>query len=304
MALGIAKCKDMRSRFYVIIIFLLVCRMLMCVQLTVLSVYRVLRVIDVVAFQSRLTCSFMVLFLYPGTLELLLLLMLALDRGVALFAVSYYRNLDWKHAAKMCFAISSVALLVKIGLLFGDPPFSATVTCFVVFDAIPVKLVEFSQNFDLALLLLLLVVYIAILVALRIRLHKLRSKSENDAAVIAINRHMMVMPTVRNIIVVHVAWTLSAKILLSLGIMPFATAYSARFLLFGGFFVASELFVNVVVLLCTNAEIRKATLPCLGGQKIDPLASGSGSGLATKPSPMLSQRSTLVQVSSHPRSDV
>lgn len=100
MAAGIAWCREMRSRFYVIIIFLLTCRILMCLQLIFLATYRFLRVVNVVDFPPRIACSLMAILVYPGTLELLLLLVLAIDRTVGLFAMSYYRALNWQQAAK------------------------------------------------------------------------------------------------------------------------------------------------------------------------------------------------------------
>lgn len=295
MAIGIAKCKEMRSRFYVIIIFLLMARMLMCMQLLQLAIYRFLRVLDKVAFPSRLVCGFLTVFVYPGTLELLVLLVLAIDRAIALFAVAYYRHLKWQQAAKMCAVVSLIPLAVKIGLLVGDPPIMSTVSCFNVFDSVATANATLSQNLDLALLIVLIAVYVLILVVLRFRLHKLRNSPENDAGLVAIRRHLTLMPTVRNIIVVHCVWTLSAKVLITLALEPFAESLSAKFLLYAGYFVASELLVNVIILLWTNLDVRRATFSLYSAQKVGakaPSSTGQGVSASVGRSPDVPIRAT------------
>lgn len=272
MACGIARCKETRSRFYYILIFLLLSRAGICVQLFNLIVYRLLRLLNLVSNPPRYVCSLLAILIYPGFVETVLLIGLAIDRAVALFAISYYRKLSRKQVVKACLLASGVALIFKVGMLFGTPAFSEPVGCLSVFDAMGKEGATFAQHFEFSLIVVLLVVYMSMLAAIHARVKRLKMQANSDALLATINRQMALMPTLRNIVVIHCFWTFTSKLLLTISVLPSAASFGARCVLYAGCFICSELFVNIVTLLKTNEEVRRATINCFRANKVQSIS--------------------------------
>lgn len=272
MAYGMAKCKETRSRFYYILIFLLLCRAMICVQIFNLILYRLLKLLDVVPNPPRYVCAIVAVMAYPNLLEAVLLFVLAADRAVALFAVAYYRKLTRTQVVKVCLLASGATLMLKFGLLFGTPSFFEPVACQSLYDAMAKEAILFAQYFEFALIVALVIAYISMLAAVHVRVKKLRAQPDNEALLIAINRQIALMPTLRNIVIVHCFWTFTWKLVLTISVLPFAATIAARCVLYGGCFAVSELFVNVVILLKTNDEVRRATINVFRPNKVHSVA--------------------------------
>lgn len=266
VAIGIVRSKNLRSRFFVILWFLVVTRALFSFQLGVMAVYRSLRTLNIVDTNiKRASCYLIHLNAYYAlTLEMVLLLGLVIDRTLAIAMYNYYRTLTIRHAIIACLAASAMTTILKMVPSFFDINFNTVIPCLNAYSVPTKTYVIYHQNIDLAISVLILILYICLLSFVHIRLmpkvRSMRRESDDQSWLIAFQRQMKLLPLLRRLILIHCGFALASKIVLSMtGFVP--EEVGLRFTAYGGMMVTVDLFVNVVMILMSDKEVREASLP-------------------------------------------
>lgn len=215
---------------------------------------------------------------FTETLEVTLLSVLAIDRAVAILAPERYRTSTARGALKACALAYLVVLPVKglpLLLLSGDP--KKMISCLYINSAPGSAYNIYSQTLDLALCCLILLLYSVLATRLRLRMRQLRlpasdqalasetisldQQSRSGVVEADLRRISKLMPTFRNLVLVHSFFTFMGKFLLFLSGQVQGEAQ--RFALYSGVFIMFDQFVNVIVLIATNRDIRHSCVSCL-----------------------------------------
>lgn len=266
IAVGIVKCSNLRSRFFVILWYLVVARALVSSQLLVMFVYRLLRTLHLVDItMTRLGCYFIHLNTYYAlTVEMILLLGLVLDRTLAVVAYNYYRYLTIRHAIVGCSVASIMAIIMKMAPSFYGIDALQSISCVNGYSATAAMYNAYHQHVDLAIALLILVLYVALLLYLHFRLMprmKLANQTGDRSGLIAFKRQIKLLPVLRMLVLLHCGFALVSKTLLSVSsLVPEVVAL--RLVAYGGMINTVDLSSNVLVLLVYNKDLRKAVIPC------------------------------------------
>lgn len=265
IAIGIMRHKEMRTRFFVIVASLTLCRTGLCCQYLVTAVYRLLRTLGLVsAAQRRLTCHFIHFWLINGyTLELTLLGTLLVERTIAIMFPKYYYRIGRKSVYQICVGQYVLVSFMKLIPSYAGEDAFELVACVNLYSFLSPAFNSFMQTTDFCLTALILVLYCLLILYVRWKSKRIRSKiTGNEAAKLLLERHLSLMPVLRTLVLYHCGLTLVAKLLSFLsGIVQ--EHHSQRLVAAGGIFVCLDLFVNAVTLLATNKEIRDAAMPWL-----------------------------------------
>lgn len=262
MTIGIIKSKDLRTRFFIIVGSLLITRSLISLEMGIAGVHRILRSLGVVEVNlKRYIChSIHFQFFYATTLEMILILVLVIDRVLAIAFCNYYRSLTRKQALVTCIIISVFIVISKIILSYLGVNMNDTIPCLNVYSA-PHELFNLTfQNIDFAVTILILVLYVGLIMYVRFYLLK-SMKSEHDGSKkIFLERQMKLLPMLRRLVLIHCGLAMFTKLLsLLAGVV---TSQAARLTAYGGIMTTVDLFANVIMLLATNKELREASFPC------------------------------------------
>lgn len=270
MAVATLRTKELRSRFFVLVGCLLYCRNLLSIQLIVIGFYRVFRTVNLASgSMTRLQCHSVHVCLYFATyFELILLLLLVIDRIMAIIAFNYYRQLTIRQALLTCTAAAVLSLLAKLAPSYATmSDFAEVIPCISYNSPTNPDYNAYSQHLDLATTLLVVALYLGLAVYLRLylipKLTKAAQDSAGQSAMIAMRRQMKLLPLLRKLVLVHCGLTLTSRILLLVGtIVP--PAYSQRATAYGGMVVTVDLLANAIILLKTNKDLRHASMALFG----------------------------------------
>lgn len=234
-----------------------------------MGIYRTLRTLNLApTSMTRFACHWVHFHLYYAPfLEMLLLLVLVIDRTIAIVAGTFYRLLTVRQVLVSCMIALVLSLLIKLLPSYLGVRLDEVVTCLNINSPTDPVFSSYGQNLDLALALLVLVMYLAMMGYIRCRmLPKLRKAAQDTAgraAMITVKRQMKLLPLLRRLVLIHCSLTLVAKLLLA--IAPLTPAeYGLRLTAYGGMVITADLLVNAAVLITTNKEVRTATLAVLG----------------------------------------
>lgn len=274
LLIGIYRDKMLRTRFFIIVSATIFCRCLICYQFMIVGIYRILRTLEQVsAFQPKIICILSSTLMYvTETLELALLTVLAIDRALAILAPGYYRISTSKGAFRICLTVYIGVLPIKIiplTLLSGD--LSEMVACININSAPGFAYSVYSQSLDIILCAVILILYVSLAIRLRMKI----SHSSAPAAVVEeasfdrtprssiveadIRRITKLMPTFRNLVLVHSCFTFMSKLLLFLSSQ--VQEESRRLVLYAGITLIFDQVINVIVLISSNEDIRRACWP-------------------------------------------
>lgn len=118
---------------------------------------------------------------------------------------------------------------------------------------------------DFIVALVILLLYIALLLYLYChlipKLKKAVSESGEQTAMTALKRQMKLMPLLRSLVLIHCGLALTSKLILALA--PMYPKYGARLTAYGGMLVTVDVFVNLMMLLMTNKDLRDACINLL-----------------------------------------
>lgn len=282
MAIGIIRSdnKNLRSRFFVILCALLMSRILVSLQMVTNFIYRTLRTFNLApTYLNRAACYMThVNANFSFTLEMVFLLILLADRMAAIIFFSYYRKLTARQAIITCVVAAVLTISFKlipsfIGINFGD-----TVPCFNGYSGNGPAFNVYIQNIDLAIALLIFVMYIGLLAHLRSTVRS-RISNADDNDKIAFKRQMKLLPVLRRLILIHCGFSFASKLLFGLA-NQFPDAIQQRFTAYGGMMQILDMFVNAVVLVVTNKELRDASFPFITSARVGS-ESAAGHGLQT-----------------------
>lgn len=268
IAIGIYRSKNLRSRFFIFVGFLTLIRIITGSQFFVMFAYRALRMVGLAEMNLKVGLCFFIHFhiVYVGTCEMVLLLVLVLDRMLAIMAHSRYRNLTSGQALKLGISVCIGTFLLKVVPSFFGVDFQQVAPCVHGYSPTHPTFAQYSQNIDLVIVLLILLLYIVLLVYLRCyKIPPLRGSSNDvssHAATIALKRQMKLMPLLRRLVIIHCSFALLTKATLSAaGATP--DMYSRRLIAYGGSLMTVDLFANAVILLASNKVLRRAGCVCL-----------------------------------------
>lgn len=268
IAFGILRSKSLRSRFFIVVLTLVFVRITIAYQFIATGLYRALKTMRIVdAYQKRITCHLLHVFIPVSfTVELALMVVLVVDRMLAIVAPLLYKKLTRRQAK-----IVSIGIVFVVGVLFKLIPsfvgwnFNEVILCNNAYSAPSPKLNLYFQNSDLPLIALVLFLYCLLWVYVKLRIKKLKSQNSIDGEM-QLRRRMAVLPLLRNVIFAHSAITLTAKMLASL--ITYFPEQSIRLTAYSGNLNTVDLIINVGVLLWSNRDLREATVPkcCRNGQ--------------------------------------
>lgn len=254
----LTKSKKFRTHFFVIIGWLSFCRIFIGLQTTVLAMFRILALTDIISYyQPRFICYLINIGVYTeSTVEVLLLLILVIDRLVAIAAVRHYRRITLKRLHITCLLIFLSMKLKLVPAYYGlhrNDTLLDIVKCANIFSPAGENFNLFSQNIDLILIILVLSMYFSLIIYIK---RQTRMKMMNEAQLTSLKRQLSVIPAVRNVIFLHTACTLTAKLLLALGTFM-DHPESFRLVAYGGICWAVDAVANISVILYSSPELRK-----------------------------------------------
>lgn len=264
---GICRKKKFRNRFFIIVGCLTFVRTCIAVNFISLVTFRILRTIGIVATeQPRIIChSVHILVMHSLTVELTLLCTLVIDRMIAIAWINYYRLLTPRSALQICVAQYIFVAMIKLVPSYTGDDMFAIAKCINLYSFLNDTFNSYSTNIDLVMVFVVLLIYFVLIFYLRLRINVIKqAASKTDAGNVALQRQLKLMPMLRNLVLMHCGLALTAKLFLWLGPLFKDPAIQQRLIAFGGIMQAIDLFVNVVALLLTNADIRRAAIPfCL-----------------------------------------
>lgn len=260
---------ELHSRFFVIVAALSLTKGILACQTVVMTSYRIFRTLGYVSInQTRLNCLFIHFFMPPlFTVEILILIVLVIDRSLAIGATNYYRRLTVHQIAIICSVTILAGSIAKLAMAFGmgDDPLSKVIACVNVASPVNETYQVVNANIDLILVLFLLVSYLALMIGFRFS----TSRASNETAKNALKRQRKVIVTMRNVVLLHCAFTLTAKILLTAGSSQLGDT-GIRLMAYGGMITQCDEFSSVIALIwshpklkmiCLNGLTKKAHLP-------------------------------------------
>lgn len=269
IAIGIIRTKELRNRFFVILCAVLFARVLLSAQNFSIGVYRSFRTLGLAPMNMvRFWCHCMHINLYYAAfLEMLYLVILVVDRFIAITASSYYRRLTVRQAIITCIIAFFASIFIKLVPTYLGVDLGEVIACMNINSPIHRLVGSYGQNMDVVPAVLILVVYIAMMLYIQCymlpKLKKASEDSASQAAMISVKRQMKLLPLLRRLVLTHCGLTLLAKIVL--GAAPLAgPAYELRLTAYGGMLIMTDLLVNAVVLLATNKEVRWAAFAVCG----------------------------------------
>lgn len=278
MAVGVIRSKKLRSRFFIVVCALLVSRVLTCFQLLVIGIFRSLWALGLAGlYMTRLQCQLIHFNLYYSTLmEMALLLVLVVERIAAIVAYKYYRHLTSRQAVIVCVVASALSVLAKLLPWYIETDFNEIVRCVNVNSASYTSDSIIAQNMDLVVALLVLILYLGLILYLRCYLLPAMKKSSNgDQPLMAsMMRQVNLIPLLRRLVLIHCGFAMTAKICLAVATILSHAEDAYRVTAYGGMLITVDLFVNVVVLLTTNKDLREATLALVGKVPVVPANTG------------------------------
>lgn len=261
--------KKLSTRFFVILASLALTRTILGVQLIFTTCYRILRTLGHAAVvQPRMSCYAIHFALYFGnTLELVLLIAIVVDRVMAIAISDRYRHLTPKHAVKMCFGIFISVTTFKLILAYAtDFSVPDHVACTNMYSPTGAYFNAYTQNIDFALILCLLLIYLWLIIDLRRRTRKAGTSEELKAA---LKRRTRVMPAIRNLVLLHCAFTLTAK---AVGVFSTVFVFKAqadRIIAYQGMMICCDNLISGLALVVSNKDLRiimKRVLLCQNKQ--------------------------------------
>lgn len=261
IAIGIIRSSELRSRFFIVIFTLVCVRITIAYQFIVTGMYRALKALNTVeAYQTRISCHILHLFIPVSfTVELSLLLVLVIDRILAIMTPVAYKSLSRRQAKIVC--VSVVVVVGVFGKLIPSMigwDFFELIPCLNAYSAPSANLNLYFQNSDLPIIVLVLVLYGGLWIYVKWRVEMLKRQNSFDQQT-QFKRKLAVLPLLRNIIVAHTAITLVAKLLTAL--VPYVPEQSIRLTAYSGNLNTVDLILNVAVLLGSNKEINMASVP-------------------------------------------
>lgn len=184
---------------------------------------------------------------------------LVIDRMLAIVAVSFYRKLSRRSAVYMCLAQYLVIALIKVIPTLTIDPLMEVTTCVNMYAPINFAFGQFSQYIDFAIAILIIILYAALISYIRV---KVTSRSADTGTLnVTLERQLKLIPVLRNLVLVHFGLMFPGKLLnMMASIVP--PSYQQRMVAYGGMILNVDIFVNAIMLLVTNADIRHAALPC------------------------------------------
>jgi hypothetical protein len=259
IAVCILKSTALRSRFFVILGFLVMVRALLSGQYFIMAVYRILRILNLTATNiKRINCYFVHFNLYSATtVEMVLLLGLVIDRALALIAYKFYRSLTLRQSIYSCLIASTVTFTLKIICSSYGMDFNEIISCVSAQSPLS-NIYAYYQNIDLIIWGMILLVYFFILLYLFFAKTQIKSQHDQDQSIIiAYKRQLQVLPLLTRLVLLHCGWTLISKCMLSIsGFMPSQIEF--RLASYSGMVMTVDLFFNVVTLFCSNKDLKNA----------------------------------------------
>lgn len=286
IAVGIIRTKNLRTRFFVVICTLVCVRVTLAFQFVVMGAHRALKSLQIIDVnQKRITCYCLHLFINISfTIELCLLLVLVIDRMMAIMAPMVYKNLSLRQAKIVCLSVVIVVgVFCKIipSLIGWD--FNEIVPCTNSFSSFSDGLKRFFQNVDLPIISIVILMYCVLWIVIKWRVTQLKRENDSEKE-IQLRRKMAVLPLLRNIIVTHATLTLTAKLLIA--IIVYIPSQAIRLTAISGDLNTIDLIANLIVLLWSNKELRDATWTACGTRsnpETTRTAPGVGNRIAVAP---------------------
>lgn len=248
--------KKLSTRFFVIVAALALTRALGGFQIIIIGCYRILRTLGLASLeQTRFRCYMVHFLLYFGnTIEMALLIVLVVDRVMAISASDRYRQLTPFHAAKICTGISILIAFIKILMSLTMDNIPDSISCDNMYSPAGNTFTIYCQNIDFSLVVLLLLIYFCLIIDLR-----LKSRQTGTAeAKAALRRRLRVMPAIRNLVLLHCLFTLTSKLA---GVLSTVSAFKEqenRIIAYQGMMICCDNFISGLALVISNTELRKA----------------------------------------------
>lgn len=262
ICVGIYKSKKLRTRFFVIIWFLTMCRALLGLQYLAVGIFRMLKHLDYIQnIMIRFECHTLHFWIMCGsTLEMFLLLTLVLDRALAIVAPNYYRLLKPIQAAYLCLVITILVCGIALGLSYSNVDLLEKIACGSSYSPTSKQFNDFTQIIDFVVVVLILLAYVILIICIKWKVNKTGPTIDQNSAVhVHLHRQLKLMPMLRRLVLSHCGLSLLARLLFLLAV-PFPE-YVSRLGVHGGSIVALDEFLNVVFLLHMNKDLRVASLP-------------------------------------------
>lgn len=253
---AIVKNDEMRkSRFYVVIRHICVCRSLTSAQYAIAGIYHSLRISALATpLQTRFVCAMFHIWLAGGLfLEMLFLAFLAADRIVSIVWPIKYWTMKSRQASIICVCLYFVAHGIKTVPILAFNNLGEVVVCVNSFSAMPEKLSYFAQLADNVIL----GIVIALQVVLMLCVHRRSKKvATTEAEKKSVERQLALIPILRRQIVLHCGMQIISKTLLSSNLLTSDPAAAVRLAALGGMTVVIDILVNTFVILL-NKEMRQ-----------------------------------------------
>lgn len=249
------KTEEMRtSRFFAIVRHLCFTRAMTCLQFCIMGLYQCLRVAAVVSVvQPYTACLALFFWLTFGLMtEMLLLIFMAMDRIVAIAFPLKYWTIGTKQASLLCVIIAVFCCCVRVGhaLLVSDV--TQPVVCATVFSVGSESSSIASQTTDNGLLAILIILQLSLMIYVRCRSRRAPgTEAERDS----IQRHMTLLPILRNQVLLHCGIQILSKTILLLTQVVIDPIWNGRLMAYGSTLVTLDIFVNTCALLL-NQDIR------------------------------------------------
>lgn len=259
IVLAIRRNKELRSRLFIIIIFLSLCRLLLCLNLGVTGIQRALRQVGIISLeQKRVVCSAMHIWLLNGlTLELMLILLLVIDRVIAITLPVRYSRVSDKQALYVCVILYVISILIKVlpGIFWDAEPLEV-IPCHNGYSGTSENSSNFGRYLDVTLGAVIIFLYVALMVHIRFGINRQLPREASEVAKQSLQRQLALMPMLRNQVLLHSGLSLLSKLLfMAGGVFP---AQDARFVFWGGNFLVIDLLVNTMAVIIGNRDIRES----------------------------------------------
>lgn len=267
IAICVCRVEKLHNRFFAFILCLSLARVLFALSHVVLFVYRILRHVGMVsAYKSALEChSVHFLAYFAATWELLLLLLLVLDRVVSLAYPMVYKNLSTRQAIHICIGSYIFCVLVRLLPSYSGVTAARTVGCVNMYSPVTVGYRLYAKYLDFALSVGILLAYI-ILIGL-VRYHTRRGTS--NLAEAAVKKSMKVLPFLRLQLIIHCSFVLTSRSLqLAAGYIGEETATGQRLMAYYGEITSFDILVNAFVFYWKHPKSWYASVKMLLGERL------------------------------------
>lgn len=305
IAVCVWRIEKLHSRFFVFIFSMSLARILYGCSHITLSTYRGLRTVGMVApTTSTLIChSVNILTYFAATWDLLLLLLLVLDRAISLAFPMIYRNMSKRQAIYICIGSFFAVIGVRLLPSYDGVSASQTVACVNSYYPVSLKYAWYAKYLDLGLSVAILLAYVVLIGLAYYRTHGGQSNLNETA----LKKSMRVLPYLKMQLVMHCCLVVTSRSMqLAAGYIGEETVLAQRMVAYYAEICSLDVLVNGFVFYWKHPKLWYASLKMLfgergakfltRGQAVAPanmIAATSIAVSAAKPSPRATRSSPL-----------